>query len=59
MLVSGASSGAAELDRPEIPVFFPVTRESAARDGFAGDSLLQRGVGCELGVTRITRLNHK
>jgi hypothetical protein len=33
VLVSGASSGAAELDRPEIPVFFPVTRESAPETG--------------------------
>jgi hypothetical protein len=30
--------------RLKYPVFFPVTRESGFRDGFAYDSLLQRGV---------------
>ena len=30
-----------------IPYFFPVTRESDSRDGFAGDCPLQRGVMCE------------
>src|SRR5438270_12017637 len=32
------------VPRLRYPVFFPVTRESHFRDGFAHDSLLQRGV---------------
>src|SRR5207302_2525595 len=36
------------VPRLRYPVFFPVTRESHFRDGFAHDCLLQQRVSCEL-----------
>jgi len=43
------------VPRLRYPVFFPVTRESHFRDGFAHDCLLQRRVTCELDLLRKSR----